>query len=96
MLIYNVNMEYSAISALSNPVRIKLLCCLSNSTKNVAELMENCGLSQSAVSQHLIKLKKAGLVSDKKQGKFVYYSLTDRKTAQVANMLINYCKEVKK
>jgi len=89
-------MEYSAISALSNSVRIKLLCCLSKSSKNVAELMESCGLAQSAVSQHLIKLKKAGLVKDKKQGKFVYYSLTDKKTAQVANLLINYCKEVRK
>ncbi len=89
-------MEYLTISALSNPVRIKLLCCLSKSSKNVAELMENCGLAQSAVSQHLIKLKKSGLVKDRKQGKFVYYSLTDRKTAQVANLLINYCKEVKK
>lgn len=88
-------MEYSAISALSNPVRIKLLCCLSKSSKNVAELMENCGLAQSAVSQHLIKLKKVGLVKDRKQGKFVYYSLTDRKTAKVANMLIGFCKEVK-
>jgi len=88
-------MEYLAINALSNPVRIKLLCCLSKSSKNVAELMEICGLSQSSVSQHLIKLKKAGLVSDKKQGKFVYYSLIDKKTAQVANLLIDYCEEVK-
>ena len=89
-------MEYLVISAFSNPVRIKLICCLSKSSKNVLELMENCGLSQSAVSQHLIKLKKAGLVKDKKQGKFVYYSLTDKKTAKVANMLIDFCKEVEK
>ena len=89
-------MDYLAINALSNPVRIKLLCCLSKSSKNVVELMENCGLSQSAVSQHLIKLKKAGLVRDSRQGKFVYYSLTDRKTAKIANMLIGFCKEVKK
>ena len=87
-------MEYSAISALSNPVRIKLLCCLSKSSKNVAELMKNCGLAQSAVSQHLIKLKKAGLVRDEKQGKFVYYSLMDKNTAKVADMLSIYCKEV--
>jgi ArsR family transcriptional regulator, virulence genes transcriptional regulator len=88
-------MEYLAINAFANPVRIKLLCCLSKGNKNVAELMKNCGLAQSAVSQHLIKLKKANLVSDKRKGKFVYYSLIDRKTAEIANILISYCKEVK-
>lgn len=92
---YYVNMEYSVISAVSNPIRIKLLCCLSESNKNVAELMLNCGLSQSAVSQHLIKLKRAGLVKDEKKGKFVYYSLIDKNIAKVAEMLSIYCKEVK-
>jgi DNA-binding transcriptional ArsR family regulator len=89
-------MEYLAIDALSNPVRIKLLCCLSKKSKNVAELIENCGLAQSAVSQHLIKLKKADLVKTQRRGKFIYYSLKSKKTAVVANMLGNYCKEVKK
>lgn len=87
-------MKYTAIEALGNPVRIKLLCCLSKSSKNVNELVATCGLAQSAVSQHLIKLKTAGLVKNNKRGKFMYYSLTSRKTAEVATMLNSYCKEV--
>jgi len=87
-------MEYLAIDAFSNPVRIKLLCCLSQKSKNVQELMEKCGLAQSAVSQHLIKLKKANLVKTRRHGKFIYYSLKNDKTAEVAKLLSSYCKEV--
>jgi ArsR family transcriptional regulator len=87
-------MESLTISAISNPIRIKILCCLSKGSKNVQELIESCGLSQSAISQHLIKLKKANLVKGKKVGKFVYYSVIDNKTAKVANILHSFCKEV--
>jgi DNA-binding transcriptional ArsR family regulator len=85
-------MEYLAIDALSNPVRIKLLCCLSKKSKNVAELITNCGLAQSAVSQHLIKLKKADLVKTRRHGKFIYYSLKGTRTGEVAKLLSGYCK----
>jgi ArsR family transcriptional regulator, virulence genes transcriptional regulator len=85
-------MEYLAIDALSNPVRIKLLCCLSQKSKNVAELIKNCGLAQSAVSQHLIKLKKADLVKTQRRGKYIYYSLKNKKTAEVATLLSDFCK----
>lgn len=77
-------MEKDIIAAFSNPVRLKLLCCLSKGKKNVMELISNCGLSQSAVSQHLFKLKYAGLVTDKKEGRFIYYSLTYPKTGKIA------------
>jgi DNA-binding transcriptional ArsR family regulator len=87
-------MQYLAIDALANPTRIKLLCCLSKNSRNVNQLIETCGLAQSAVSQHLAKLKKAGLVKNRKHGKFVYYTLTSQKTATVANLLNGYCKEV--
>jgi DNA-binding transcriptional ArsR family regulator len=85
-------MEYPVLNAFSNSVRLKLLCCLSKNRKNVQELMENCGLSQSAVSQHLTKLKKAGLVENEKSGKFVYYSLTNPKTAKIAMLMNDFCK----
>ena len=82
------------ISAFSNSVRLKLISCLEKDSKNVQELIANCGLSQSAVSQHLSKLKKAGLVKTTRKGKFIYYSLTAKKTGKVANMLTDFIKEV--
>jgi len=80
-------MENLIVSAFSNPVRLKILCCLSKGKKNVHELIGNCGLAQSAVSQHLIKLKNAGLVKDEKEGKYVYYSLIHPKAGHIAHDL---------
>ena len=87
-------MEYSVINAFASPVRLKLLCCLSKRRKNVAELITECGLSQSAVSQHLTKLKDVGLVKDDKEGKYVYYSLMYPKAAKLAKKIQNFIKEV--
>jgi len=87
-------MEERILNALGNPVRLKLLCCLAESPKNVEGLIGNCGLSQSSVSQHLTKLKNAGLVITEKNGRYVYYSLIDSKTGEIAQKLKNYIEEV--
>lgn len=87
-------METKIIYAFSNPVRLKLLCCLNKKSSNVNELIDNCGLAQSAVSQHLSKLKRAGLVKTKRRGKFIYYSLESEKTGKVATQFYDYIKEV--
>ena len=87
-------MESKKIYAFSNPVRLKLLCCLNKKSSNVNELIDNCGLAQSAVSQHLTKLKSAGLVKTNRRGKFIYYSLKDAKTGRLANDFYQYVKEV--
>lgn len=77
------------IKALCNPVRLKLIKCLSKEEKTVNELISNCGLSQSAVSQHLLKLKKAGLIIDKKNGREVIYSLTDKNLTKISDLILN-------
>jgi DNA-binding transcriptional ArsR family regulator len=87
-------MESKIIYAFSNPVRLKLLCCLDKKSSNVNELITSCGIAQSAVSQHLTKLKRAGLVKSKRRGKFIYYSLINQKTGKLANDFNKYLKEV--
>ena len=77
----------TAINAFANPVRLKLLCCLSKGRMKVHELIGNCNLAQSAISQHLSKLKKAGLVKDERVGRYIYYSLTDPKAGKIAKEL---------
>jgi DNA-binding transcriptional ArsR family regulator len=74
----------NVLRAFSSLPRIKILICLKEKEKNVGELIKNCGLSQSAVSQHLKKLKNWGLVSCQKQGKEVYYKLTKKQAALIA------------
>jgi ArsR family transcriptional regulator len=87
-------MTYTIYSALGNEVRVKLLLCLSHRAKNVTEMIHTCGLSQSAVSQHLTKLKTAKLVETKKEGKEVLYFLKYKKAAEIGRLLQVLQKEV--
>jgi len=82
-----VNQEI--IKALCNPVRLKIIQCISKKEKTVSELISNCSLSQSAVSQHLTKLKNAGLVKDSKNGREVFYSITDKNLSLISELLLN-------
>jgi DNA-binding transcriptional ArsR family regulator len=87
-------MTYDVYSAFGNNVRVKLLLCLAQKPKNVTELISTCGLSQSAVSQHLSKLRASGLVSAVREGKTVTYSLKYKKAADVSRLLQSLQQEV--
>jgi ArsR family transcriptional regulator len=84
----------NVLRAFSSLPRIKILICLKEKEKNVGELIKNCGLSQSAVSQHLKKLKNWGLVSCYKQGKEVYYKLNKKNVAEIAEKLLVFYKNL--
>ena len=89
-------MENDILAALANPIRLRLIICLGNGKKNVQELIGNCGLAQSAVSQHLTKLKDARLIKDEKEGRFVYYSVTRPGVLKIAHEMELFLKEVEK
>ncbi len=81
------------IKALCNTTRLGIINCLATKEKTVSELIANCNLSQSAVSQHLSKLKNAGLVKTSKDGREIYYSLADKQLSRIGKMLLNLIKE---
>jgi DNA-binding transcriptional ArsR family regulator len=87
-------MKSDIYSVLGNQIRSKLILCLSQKPKNVTELISNCGLAQSAVSQHLTKLKQSGIVRTKKDGKEIYYSLKYKKAADIVKLIMSLEKEV--
>lgn len=82
------------LSALNNQVRLQLIDCLSQKPKSVSEMITICGLSQSAVSQHLSKLRQAGLVVTEKKGKVIYYSLAYPKLKELSIHLQTFIREV--
>lgn len=82
------------LSALSNPVRLQTIRCLSQKPKSVTEMIAICGLSQSAVSQHLSKLRGAGLVVTEKKGKTVYYALAYPQLPELCVRLQAFIREV--
>jgi ArsR family transcriptional regulator len=61
--------------ALSDPIRIEVLELLSSGERCVCDLMSDLGLAQSRLSWHLKTLKDAGLVSDRREGRWSYYTL---------------------
>lgn len=64
-------------SMLSDATRLHLLWLLAQEESDVGSLTENCEASRTAVSQHLAKLRLAGLVETRREGRHVYYSLRD-------------------
>ena len=61
--------------ALSDETRVQVVEMLSTGEKCVCDLQEAVGAAQSRLSFHLKVLREAGLVNDRKQGRWVYYSL---------------------
>jgi len=61
--------------ALGDETRLKVLQMLTEKEMCVCEIIDRLDISQPAVSHHLKILKQAGLVTDSRDGKWVYYSL---------------------
>lgn len=62
---------------LADPTRIKLLWALLQGESSVTCLAELAGVSPTSVSQHLAKLRLAGLVRGRREGTFIYYTAAD-------------------
>lgn len=66
------------LKALANPQRLRLLCMLVGSEMAVGQLNEQLPeLSQSALSQHLARLREQGLVRTRRESQTIWYSLED-------------------
>ena len=90
-------MENSAIDigsqilkAMGNLNRLQILFALWKSEKNVGELEEVVGLSQSALSQHLAVLRRANVVKTRRQAQTIYYSIKNAVVANVLGLLDKY------
>lgn len=67
------------LKQLANEKRLLILCRLAMGEATVGELGEVAGLSQSAMSQHLAKMRNDGLVEGRKAGLQVFYSISDER-----------------
>ncbi|MBQ8869140.1 MAG: winged helix-turn-helix transcriptional regulator [Oscillospiraceae bacterium] len=63
------------LRALADPVRREILNMLKKGRMSAGEITDRFEVSGAAVSRHLSVLKEADLVSDKREGKFIYYEL---------------------
>lgn len=79
--------------AISDETRIKILYSLSRSKMCVCDLAALLGMTVSAISHQLRVLRQAGLVRSEKQGKVVYYMLSDDHVNTVFNNAIEHIME---
>ncbi|KCZ93383.1 ArsR/SmtB family transcription factor [Hyphomonas johnsonii] len=65
------------LKAMASDTRLKILCALSEGELPVNQLAQMTGQSSSAVSQHLAKLRSAGLVTARREAQTIHYSCTN-------------------
>jgi ArsR family transcriptional regulator, virulence genes transcriptional regulator len=85
MTIYNLQSEIS--KTLANPIRLAILHTLRNGEKNVNQLTEVLGISQSNLSQHLALMRQKGIVITRKQGTNIFYSVSNPKINKACDMV---------
>lgn len=77
---------------LANENRLMILCQLADGEKSVGELAALIGLGQSPLSQHLARLRQDGLVTTRRDGQSIYYSLASDEAGRIIRTLYEmYC-----
>jgi DNA-binding transcriptional ArsR family regulator len=71
----------------SNPWRLYIIKMLCKNEKNAGELLKATGLSKPNLSQHMSILVNKGVVISRRQGKQVFYSLSDPKINQACMLM---------
>ena len=82
---------HDTLRALSDPTRREILNLLKHGTMSAGDLAAKFEMSAAAVSRHLAVLKEAELVRDKRDGKFIYYTLN----ASVLEEILLWVKDLK-
>jgi len=88
---YDLAQSVQAFHALSDPTRLQLVELLRSGERCVCELTEALHTAQSRLSFHLRVLKDAGLVLDRKDGRWVHYRLNDESISRLAGHLTDCC-----
>jgi len=85
--------EVSAtLAAMANPKRLLVMCTLLAGEKSVGDLAEIVNLTPAALSQHLGKMRALRLVSTRRDGQTIYYSLASTEVQAVLETLYRvYC-----
>ncbi len=75
------------LKALSGDIRLNIISYLASGEKCVCHIYEYFNLPQNLVSHHLGILRESGLIKDRKDGKWVYYSLNEQNIEKVTHFL---------
>lgn len=95
MVIDDLKAEIQQVSlilkSLSNPKRLVALCAMCEGEKSVGELEGIVGISQSALSQHLAKMREDNLVKTRRDAQTIYYSVSHPHVLDIIRYLNHLC-----
>ena len=84
------------MKSLSNPHRLLIVCQLIEGERSVTELAEFLGIRGTTVSQHLALMRKDGIVSPRRDGQTIWYSISSESARKVLETLyLLYCPKSK-
>ena len=93
-LMDNATIATNYLKAISHEGRLMILCHLATGEKSVTELETLLSARQAAVSQQLGRLRLEGLVRPRREGKTIYYSLTDERSRKIIGLVYElFCKQ---
>lgn len=82
------------LALVANAKRLLILCELVQGERSVSALQAAVGLGQSALSQHLAKLREAGMVDTRREGQTIHYRISDPDVQVLMAALYEaFCKE---
>jgi ArsR family transcriptional regulator len=85
---HELNLLHASVcKGLADPKRLLIINALRDGEMSVGEICEELELPQANVSQHLAIMRDRGLVNARKDGQFVFYSLTTMKIVEAVDLL---------
>ncbi len=83
----HIQIAARALKAISHPLRLKILCIVSDQEVCVQDIVDAVGTSQSNISQHLAILRDKGVLTTRKDANRVFYRVADQRTLQLIVMM---------
>src|SRR3989304_1889852 len=96
-IVGNAKRASDFLKALAHESRLMILCILAEGEKSVSELEDILSLRQPTVSQQLARLRADGLVSTRRAGKAIYYTLASQEARVVIGAVYDlFCRKIRK
>jgi len=90
---HQVDTATEVLKSIAHPIRMKILCFLTDGEKTVSEIEQQFGSTISNISQHLTVLRKANIINRRKEANYMFYSLKDTSVTMLMETLRdNFCK----
>jgi ArsR family transcriptional regulator len=81
-----ITKTYSFLRSIADQNRLQIICILQKGPKCGCELVPILGISEKLTSHHLKQLKSVGLLDERRDGNFIYYSLNKKKIREYKKM----------